>query len=206
PIQRATDLSALKARTDQERRFAVAFDREGPRIAPDSPTRTVDPTKYPNGQFLMDGIQALDSGSLPVAQRLAGFACRSDTLVGTLHSRRALLSKSESVLFTLVTVDVDRWIVPVFGPSRVVVAFRGAKVRVGAETYSWPGREAPADGRYVFKTGRISQSSRTELEEVADVVPIVDGRLTINGISGTADDILSEMAQGVRVCTGDAGT
>jgi hypothetical protein len=71
-----------------------------------------------------------------------------------------------------------------------------------------PGTAAPGlqeytfYGSYVLKTGRLSQPSRTELE-IEDLAPIIDGRLTIDGISGKADDMLAEMAKGVRVYTGD---
>jgi hypothetical protein len=119
-----------------------------------------------------------------------------------LHSRRVLLSTSESTLFTLATVDVERWFVPASGPAQVVAAFRGGRVRIGEETYSSPGPGAPADGRYVFTTWRLAKSFRTELGN-GHTVPIIDGQLTIAGISGKADAIRAEMAKGVKVCLPD---
>lgn len=203
PIPRAAGLSDLRVRTDQERRFAAVFDRPGPRITPDG---TVDlGWRNVHSDEMLSGVAALDSsGPLTRAQRLAGFACGSDTFVGSLHSRRVLLSTSETTLFTLTTVDVERWFIPVSGPAQVVVAFPGGRVRIGEETYNSPGVGAPTDGRYVFTTWRLAKSFRTELG-IGNTVPIVDGQLTIAGISGKADAILAEMATGVKVCLPDDG-
>lgn len=140
PIPVVSDFSELRARPGDEQIRAVLFD--GPhwsgRPLRDRP-KLVDGPGFP--MILPAPPEGVDPPLRPPAPSrqsvLREAICAADAVVsGQVTSKRAVLNKSETGLFTDFTFVVDQWLRPSpLSPSIVVSEF-GGKVAVGGQVFT----------------------------------------------------------------------
>ncbi len=108
-----------------------------------------------------------------------------------IRSRRVVVTSHEDALITVGTARVRRWIQPDAGPVEVTVARAGGKVYVKGELYVWPGDgdQIPFDTTALIVALPVTETAQA----IQRTFPSYDGRLTVEGTSGTVPEIVDQL-------------
>jgi hypothetical protein len=207
-VPRLESVNDIQPKTADEQRRAEYFDRPGwPKLL-DMPPGTVgivsreEPSKAPPPP-------GTPSPAPPTAEQLQRrqqenfrrAVCSVDAIaIGTPQSRRVLLTKSGSWLFTDLQVSIERWIVPGSLTTRTATfSFGAGTVNVAGRVLSVPGTGPRLNETAAFFLRTIKGSAGYSIfvsEQMSETI-----RETVSGLTFKREDFPDALASAAASCT-----